>query len=596
MKKTKKSLCLLLSVLMIMSSCLIFSSAAEENTYTPDYDTETPVILVHGMSQNNTYVLDENGERIKGDDGKLATGWPLQIDIMALIKTALPSLLKSIITRKDAGLADALYQAAFDALPNIHKDNEGNYIKNIEVPCYEVPMSELPAEVKEEYYKFLPVQELGEIVGEDKVYYFGYDSIGDVHKETEKLHHYIHDVVMPQTGATEVKLCHISLGGTIAINYLEKYPEDYEIIKKVVFVEPALDGSDIIGDILIGNISVFYDNEDLYENLMVTLLGETPVAYLVNMVLRILPETVLKGALKKLVEGVAAVAIRPTTILWALCPTDYYEQARAIWLEDESMAKIAAEVDEFMQARANFEENLFALRDAGAQLYDVVCYDVPLFPLCKDYKKTNADRIIHAESTSIGATFADLGTTLPEGYKAAGTYCSNPEHNHLSPDGVVDPTTGLLPCTTWYFKGQAHEQLPQNDVALKLSIRLMTDNNMVDVYSNPEAYPQFNNSRLNGKINEYRLAWAEADKTNLLPVSVDAVEAALAKIEALENETVIDTDAWTDAEAELADALYLLGIIENPNPSGFEKVLTFLLKAGNKAINYGFANYIKGDI
>lgn len=592
MKTLKKSLCLLLTVIMIMGSCLIFSSAAEESTYVADYDTETPVILVHGMSQNNTYILDENGERIKGDDGKLATGWPLQIDIPALLKTALPSLLKAIITRQDAGLADALYQAAFNALPNIHKDNEGNYLKNVEVPCYEVPMSELPADVKEEYYKFLPVQELGEIIGEDNLYYFGYDSIGDVHKETEKLHHYIHDVVIPQTGAAEIKLCHISLGGTIAIDYLEKYPEDYDIIKKVVFVEPALDGSDIIGDVLIGNISVFYDNEDLYENLMVTLLGETPVAYLVNMVLRILPETVLKGALKSLVKGVAEVAIRPTTILWALCPTDYYEEARAIWLEDEAFSKIAAEVDEFMEARANFEENLFALRDAGAELYDVVCYDVPLFPLCKDYKKTNADRVIHAASTSIGATFADLGTTLGEGYKAAGTYCSNPAHNHLSPDGVVDPTTGLLPCTTWYFKGQAHELLPHNDVALKLSIRLMTDNNMHDVYSNPEAYPQFNSYRLNREINLYREAWAKADKKFIPQSKVDAIEAALAKIEALENETVIDNDAWTAAEAELADALYAARVIDNPNTTCIEKVLTVLLKAANKTVNTAFEKYI----
>ncbi len=592
MKTLKKSLCLLLTVMMIMSSCLIFSSAAEESTYVPDFDTETPVILVHGMSQNNTYVLDENGERIKGDDGKLDTGWPLDIDIMALLKTALPSLLKAIITRQDAGLADALYRAAFAALPNIHKDNEGNYLKNIEVPCYEVPMSELPEDVKDEYYKFLPVQELGEIVGEDNLYYFGYDSIGDVHKETEKLHHYIHDVVLPQTGATQIKLCHISLGGTIAIDYLEKYPEDYSLIKKVVFVEPALDGSDIIGDILIGNISVFYDNEDLYENLMVTLLGETPVAYLVNMVLRILPETVLKGALKSLVKGVAEVAIRPTTILWALCPTDYYEEARAIWLEDESFAKIAAEVDEFMEARANFEENLFELREAGAQLYDVVCYDVPLFPLCKDYKKTNADRVIHAASTSIGATFADLGTTLGEGYTAAGTYCDDPAHDHLSPDGVVDATTGLLPCTTWYFKGQAHELLPQNDVALKLSIRLMTDNNMIDVYSNPEAYPQFNSFRLNGQVNLYREAWAEADKKFIPQSKIDTIEAALAKIEALENETVIDNEAWTAAEAELADALYAVRVIDNPNPTCIEKVLTELLKGANKTVNVAFDKYI----
>ena len=589
MKKIKKSLCLILSLVMVMSSCVLFSSASEETTaYVADYDTETPVILVHGMSQNNTYVLDENGERIpKGETFEM--GWPLQIDIGGLLKAALPSLLKAIFTRQDSGLADAMYQAAHDALPNIHKDNEGNYLKNIEVPCYEVPMSELPAEVKEEYYKFLPVQELGEIVGEDNVYYFGYDSLGDVHKETEKLHHYIHDVVIPQTGAKQIKLCHISLGGTIAINYLDRYKEDYSLIKKIVFVEPALDGSDIIGDILTGNISVLYDNEDLYSNLLVTLLGETPLAYLLNIVLRILPETVLKGALESMVKGVADVAILPTTIIWALCPDDYYEEARKLWLEGNGdYAKIMTEVDEFMEARSHFEENLFALRDTGCQLYDVVCYDVPLFPICKDYKTTNADRVIHAASTSIGATFADLGTTLGEGYEAAGTYCDDPTHNHLSPDGVVDATTGLLPCTTWYFKGQAHELLPYNDVALKLSIRLMTDNNMVDVYSNPETYPQFNSYRLNLEINLYREAWNEFDKSALTEEEISNVEAALAKIAALENETVIDNKAWTDAQSELEAALVLINVIEDPNPSCIETILAKLLKSANVTINKGY--------
>ena len=586
MKKFKKSLCLILSVVMIMSSCIVFSSAAEEKSaYVEDFDRDTPVIIVHGMSQNNTYILDDNGERIKDDSGKLSTGWPLQIDVGALIKTALVPLLGAIFTRRDSGLAEALYQAAFNALPNIHKDNEGNYIKNVEVPCYEMPMSELPEDVKEEYYKFLPIQELGEIVGEDDVYYFGYDSIGDVQKETQKLHHYIHDVVLPQTGATQIKLCHISLGGTIAVNYLDKYPEDYSLIKKIVFVVPAIDGSNIIGDLFTGNISVFYDDNDLYENLMVTLMGETPLAYIINMLLRLVPDNVLKAALKRLVEGVVEVAARPTTMLWALCPTEYYEEARRIWLEDEKFAKIAAEVDDFMEARANFEENLFALRETGTQLYDVACYDVPLFPLCKDYKKTNADRVIHAASPAMGATFADLGTTLGEGYEAAGTYCNDPSHNHLSPDGVVDATTGLLPCTTWYFEGQAHELLPHNDVALKLSIRLMTDNNMVDVYSNPEAYPQFNNGRINRDINLYIAAWEEADKSNFNEDEIAAVEKAIADIRALQNETVVDTEKWANAQTALENELVMLNVIEDPNPTCFEELLTKALKGTNQCVN-----------
>ncbi len=584
MKKIKKALCIILSVIMVMSSCIIMSSAAEEKSaYVPDYDTETPVIIVHGMSQNNTYLLDENGEWAKDDDGSYMTGWPFKIDIGAIVKTALLPLLGAIVFRRDMGLGDALYKAAHEALWIVEKDLEGNYVNDIEVPCYECPMSELSPEVKEEYYKFLPIQELGEIIGEDNVYYFGYDSIGDVTSTTEHLNYYIHNVVLPQTGANQVKICPISLGGTIAVNYLENYPEDYKLIKKMVFVEPAIDGSNIIGDLLTDNLSI-YNNEDLYENLLVAVLGETPLAYLLNIVLRILPENVLKNALRRLVEGVVDIAARQTTILWALCPTAYYEEARAKWLQGDEYATVRTKVDNFMKARDNYEENLFALMETGAEIADVVCYDVPLFPLCKDYKTTNADRVIHAASTSMGVTFADLGTTLGEGYEAKGTYCSNPEHNHLSPDGVVDATTGLLPCTTWFFKGQAHELLPYNDVALKLSIRVMVDNNMKDVYSNP-AYPQFNNGRLNRDNNANIAAWQAADKSSFTAEEIAAVEAAIADVRALENETIVDVEAWATAEENLENAIAATGVIEDPDPTVIDNILLGVLKSVNKGVN-----------
>lgn len=593
MKKIKKSLCLILAVIMVMSSCMIMSSAAEtKTTYVADYDTETPVVIVHGMSQNNTYLVDENGNWAKDDDGKYITAWPLRIEIPALLKTALLPMLGAIIFRKDMGLADALYKAAHEALWVVEKDTKGNYVNNIEVPCYEVPMSELSPEVKEEYYNFLPIQELGEIVGEENVYYFGYDSLGDVTSITEHLNYYIHNVVIPQTGAEQIKICPISLGGTIAVNYLENYPEDYKLIKKVVFVEPALDGSNIIGDLLTDNLS-FYTDEDLYENVLVGLLGETPLAYLINIVLRILPRDVLMNALRSMAAGVVDIAARNSTIIWALCPTAYYEQAREIWLQGEEYDYLRTKVDNFMKARANFKDNLFELMDTGCIVADVACYDVNLFPICKDYKTTNADRVIHAASTTLGVTFADLGTTLGEDYKAAGTYCSNPAHNHLSPDGVVDTTTGLLPCTTWLFKGQAHELLPYNDVALKLAIRIMTDNNMVDVYSNPEEYPQFNNGRLTNTVKEYMLAWDEADKSKVSAEDKYAIEAAIADVNVLLDETVVDADAWAAAEENLENALAAAGVIEDPDPTVLDNALVSILRGLNRGVNKVYGAFQK---
>lgn len=587
--KTKRILSFLLAFAMLISTLMVTAYAEDTQPYVPDYDTETPVIIVHGMSQNNTYLADEEGNWIPDETGYV-TGWPLEIDVMPLIKRALPNLLLSIITRRDIGLNKAMYEGTYNALSLIEKDNNGNYINNIEVPCYEMPMSELPEDVKQEYYTFLPIQELSQIIGEDDVYYFGYDSLGDIMHETEKLHHYIHDVVLPKSPNGKVKLCHISLGGTIAINYLETYPEDYELIKKMVFVIPAIDGSDIIGDLLTGNLSVFYDDNTLYEDLLVTLLGETPLAYLLNIVLRILPDDVLKSALSGLANGLVDIAAVRSTMIWALCPNAYYKDARALWLEDnKDLAGICEDVDSFMNARANFEKNLFALRDTGCEIFNLACYDVNLFPLCKEYKTKNADRVIHAESPAMGATFADLGKTLGENYKAAGTYCNDPTHNHLSPDGVVDATTGLLPCTTWYFKAQAHEQLPENDVALGLAIRVMADNNMKDVYSNP-AYPQFNEGRLTFNSRNNIEAWNNADKSNISADKVAAVESAAAKVNALLNETIVDQAAWIAADKELEKALVEAGVIEDESPSKAETILTDILRKTNRSINKFYAS------
>ena len=579
-----------ISICLVLAMLFSFTAFAAEPEYVADYDTETPVIIVHGMSQNNTYLVDENGNWVPDETGYV-TGWPLEIDVMPLLKRALPNMLASIFTRSDVGLTEAMYEGTYNALSLIEKDNEGKYINNIVTPCYEMPMSELPEAVREEYYNFLPIQELSEIVGEDDVYYFGYDSLGDVMYETEKLHHYIHDVVLPKSPNGQVKLCHISLGGTIAINYLETYPEDYELIKKMVFVIPAIDGSDIIGDLYTGNLSVFYDDDTLYEDLLVTLLGDTYLAYLLNMVLRILPDDVLKSALSGLANGLVDVAAVRTTMLWALCPDAYYEEAKAKWLDgNDDLKGIAEDVEYFMNARANFEENLNELRETGCEVFDIACYDVNLFPLCKNYRTKNADRVIHAASPSMGATFADLGTTLGDDYKAAGTYCDNPDHNHLSPDGVVDATTGLLPCTTWYFKAQAHEQLPQNDVALTLAIRVMADNNMKDVYSNP-AFPQFNEGRLTFNALENIEAWNEADKSGISAENVAAVEAAVAKVESLYAETVVDQAAWNAADAELEQALVAAGVIADEAPTAVENVFTTILKYLNKSVNIIFKNF-----
>lgn len=588
----KKVISILLCVLMVFSCSGVALAAGSEGAYTPAYDKDTPVVVIHGIGQNNTYILDEDGNRRLDENGGYVTGWPLEIDVGALVSRILPNFIFSIITRQDNGLSDAMREGAYEFLYAVHKDNEGNYENDIEVPCYNVPMSQMPDSVKNGIYNMIPLRRCSQIIGEDNLYYFGYDSLGDIQSTTDRLHEYITEVVLPQTGADRVNICPISLGGTVAVNYIDKYPEDHALIKKLVYVVPAIDGSDIVGDVLTGNLSI-YDDDTLYNKLLVTLMGDSYTTYLLNIVLRVLPSTVLRQALLGLCEGAVEAAVRNTTQLWALCPTEYYPEAREKWLNDEEHTVIREKVDAFMQARADLEENTASIIEKGGSVYDIVCYNLELFPLSADYKTTNSDGIIQSVSTSMGATFASLGTTLGEGYTAKGTYCSNTAHNHLSPDGMVDATTGLLPCTTWYFKGQSHEDLANNDVVLNLATELMTDDNMVDVYSNPEAYPQFNSARSLRLFNRNLSLWNKADKSGLSDDKIDAIEKAIADINALKKETVIDREKWVAAENALEAALISAGIKEDSTPGVFDRMLNGTFKSMNKTVNVIFSKIDK---
>lgn len=580
----KKAISLILATVMVFSIFSV-SSFATDNAYTPDYDRDTPVIVVHAMSQNETYILDDDGNRITGDDGTWITGWPLELNVMGLVKEAIGPLLLSAILKRDMGLSEAMKRGAYEGLPYIHKDAQGNYDLPVEVPCYEYPMGEMSEELLAYHYKLLPLQGLVDIVGGESVYYFGYDSFGDITGETEKLHHYIHDVVLPQTGAKQIKLCFISLGGTIGVNYLDTYPEDYSLMKKVEFVVPAIDGSDIIGDILTGNLSVMYDDTVLYEQLLVNLLGDTYLSYMINMLLRILPSDVLKSALASLAEGVVEAGVRSTSIIWALCPTDYYEEAREKWLTDDEYSLIREKVDRYMESRADFPENIAALKATGCEVFDICCYGTGMFPLCKDWNVTNGDGIVHATSASMGATFADVGKTLGEDYTAAGTYCNDPTHNHISPENTVDATTGLLPCTTWYIKNQAHEKLPLNDVVLKMAFDIMTDDNIKDVYSDPVRYPQFNEGRLTDTVKLYLEAWEDADKSRIPADKKAAVENAKAEIERQLGETVVVTAKWNEAVEDFRVALVKAKVIEDTAPGKIEVFFTEILKKLNRLVN-----------
>ncbi len=82
------------------------------------------------------------------------------------------------------------------------------------------------------------------------------------------------------------------------------------------------------------------------------------------------------------------------------------------------------------------------------------------------------------------------GKTFPADYQAKSTVCSNPSHNHISPDRCLDASTCVLPENTWFNIGHGHCQYDEDPYMVELLTHLFTDNTIQDIHSD-ERFPQF---------------------------------------------------------------------------------------------------------
>ena len=265
----------------------------------------------------------------------------------------------------------------------------------------------------------------------------------------------------------------------------------------------------------------------------------------------------LNAAVDTLVED---IMIRSTS-MWALCPSGDYLTAAEKYLSEPEMADIKAQTYKYYQAQLHRFDNIKALQDKGIQVLCVAQYDFPLINVGETWDTQNADYIIQLDSTSLGAYAAKVGETLPEDYVQKNTYCKNPDHNHISPDRVVDASAGLLPDTTFYFDGQRHDLTQHNDVILKLAFHVIAHDDIKDVYSSPE-FPQFMNGRDVRNLHILLAAAEEVDTAALSAENKAELEAAVKQAEDTLDNNTAPTDAFEKAEDRLTAILVELGEFE----------------------------------
>lgn len=562
-KTLKKITSLFLSVIMLFSLSS-FAFASEIKASCGGKCDITPSIVIPGLFQCETVAFDENGDILTDSNGNRREG-PFFLDtnevIISALSNALIPLSKTLIDQKDEDgkFGKALGKVLGDALMGRVVSDENGKLLHSKAVEYKGSVASLPDYSNKWVYDNIPLHLYSQKAGEDHLYYYSYSSFGNMLDIADGLYAFIKQV-REETGHDKVNIVPISQGGAVCNALLEFHKDVVNDLNRIVYIIPASDGSDVIGDIYAYGLN---DTDDaLYDYMIPSLFeGQEWIGYLANLLLRLFPKETLNSVLDTAVDVLISDYLINSTAIWALIPQDSYLIAREKYLNDGKHNEIMRQTDLFCQAQKNARQNILDAKNAGVTVFDICGYNVPLFSIAKSWDTQNADGVIQLDSTSFGATSLGVNKPLPEGYVQQNTHiadgtCSNPKHNHIDPYNLVDASTGLLPDNTFYFYNQSHVKTAGCDTVINLAVRLLLDETFTDVYSHPDEYLQFNNFVVTKDLKRHMEILKNLLDTGKMPEAyVEKAEKAIDEAEKALAMTQVDVVRFNEAQDNL-DKVY----------------------------------------
>lgn len=551
MKKHYRIISLIIAFSLLCGVCMFAASAIDDGSY----DGYTPSIVIPGVFQCDVRVYNADGTEMMDSAGnKLERPFflPATKDIVSVaLKKCGFQLLKVLLTQQDKSgrFTTSVSETAADIFADkLGSDEKGELLNDIRAVEYNTNLAALSDYDRQFALDAIPLYDYMNIAGAENLYFFSYYSFDNIERLTARLYDLI-QTAKRESGSDKVNLVPISQGGTIADYLLQYYPQVYGDIDRIIYIVPAVDGTNILGDIFTEGL--LDDDEALYGYMWKRLAGDE-TGSIINLLIRLLPKSVLNDLLDKTADALME-RLKYSTCLWALIPSSYYEKAANKYLDGPEDAYIREQTDKFHIAQVNYKQNILAAMDAGVKVFDITNYNVPLYCLGDTWDDVQADGVIQLDSTSMGATSGGtVDVTLPDGYvqqgNPYGTCSMLDSYNYIDPYRLVDASTGLLPDSTFYFHNGNHERTANNDVIISLATRLMTDENFTSVHSYPEIYPQFNEMRISRSTINSAKRWKNYDTSSLSEEDAAELRAAVAEIERLSQETVVDNVAWESAK------------------------------------------------
>ena len=584
MKKIIKKVIAMALCLSMLASVGAMSASAKTETDCGGKCEHSPVIVLPGINHSPTYLYDENDEPYMYNDshvgGTLLILNEEALSTVAIVK-AVASVLATLVTQTNVGLDKVAYDLVSDIFKFQKCDDNGDHVENLKTKRWNYSLEYMSQEDLDWTYRMVPMKPLVDEIGEDHVYFFTFNLVGDPMKSADDLKEYV-EMVKEQTGHDKVSFLPVSLGGTILTAYLEKY--GHEDLDQIVNAVACLDGTDIVADFMAREWRL--DDEYLYHqffaNIFVESEGVPTIGYLINTILHIVPRSGVDALLTGAMSAILDTLMLNCPQFWAMLPSYRYEELADRYLSDKP--ELRARTDAFQQARLNLKQNILdavadgvrvnsiagANLDFGEQMYTY-------FNIVASAEKYNSDGIVNLNSTTLGATGAPHDKTLADLDYEKNTYCSDPTHNHVSPDNMVDTSTAILPENTWIFLDQHHE-VGYNDVVLNLAKAIFLGE-VTDVHSNPEKYPQYNYPCYTQSLRRWKLPDAKkVDQSTLSAEDKAELNAAIAEAEAVLQMTIADQARVEAAENRLIAILHKVGAegyeeIKSDEPSAIDPIL-----------------------
>ncbi len=594
MKKTaKRILSLALCASILVSAGAVSASATATETDCGGKCEYSPVIVLPGINHSPTYLYDENDEPVMYNGNHIGSTLLILNEAalsMSNILKLVGSALGTIAFQTNMGLDKVAYNLVSEIFKYQKCDEKGDHIENLKTQRWNYSLEHMSEEDLDWTYRMVPMQALVNEIGEDHVYFFTFNLVGDPMDSADDLAQYI-EMVKKQTGHDKVSLLPVSLGGTILTAYLEKY--GHGELDRIVNAVACLDGTDIVADMMAREWRL--DDEYLYHQFMTNIFveseGKPTLGYLINTLLHIIPRSGIKALLSGAISAILDTLMLNCPQFWAMLPSYRYEALAERYLSDKSVLK--ARTDGFQTARLNLKKNILSAVADGVRVDFISGANLDLgeemytyFNIVASAEKVNSDGIINLTSTTLGATGAAGKQTLDNVDYEKNTYCTNPDHNHISPDNMVDTSTAILPENTWIFLDQYHE-VGYNDVVLNLAKAIILGE-VTDVNDNPEMYPQYNGHCYTESIRRWKLPDAKrVDQTNLSEEDKEELNAAIAEGEAVLKLTVADRLRVEAAEERIIAVLHKIGAegyenIEVEKESALDPILEDITYAMSK--------------